>query len=170
MELDNSVAIYYALFYTHVEMTDYYILLEDKDAYKQKKGWNPLAPAYSDDHILKGSLLMALSDSEARDTVQYFNFPLNYKKCTDPTLKLYCDPEDVRQLTEKQFKLLLGVKYATDRYHLLRTLQWAESLDKGDPVAVTIPTISAPIKGVIQYIGPLPGEEGTKFGVELLVC
>ena len=151
-------------------MADYYILLEDKVAYKQKKGWNPLTPAYTDDHILKGSLLMALSGSEARESVQYFNFLVNYKKYSDPTLKLYCDPKDVRQLSEKQFNLLLGVKHVTDRYQLLRTLQWVESLDKGDPVAVTIPTIPAPVKGVVQYIGPLPGEEGTKFGVELLVC
>ena len=113
---------------------------------------------------------MALSDSEARETVHYFKFPLNYKKYSDPTVKLHCDPEDVRQLTEKQVNLLLGVKYATDRYQFLHTLQWVESLDKGDSVAVSIYTIGTPIKGVIQYIGPLPGEEGTKFGVELMVC
>jgi len=37
-------------------------------------------------------------------------------------------------------------------------------------VYVTIPTIPTPMKGIIHHIGPLKGEAGTKFGIELQVC
>jgi len=146
------------------------ILLEDKVGYKLSDKWNPLAPrSYTEERILRGSLLVELTEIEARETDQYFTNPLNYKKYYDESVKLYCKPEYVRQLNDKQFNLLLGVKLPFDRCKALNILNWVEKLRIGYAVNVTIPTIPHPVRGVIRYIGPLPSEEGTKFGIELLV-
>ena len=148
------------------------ILLEDAVAQKQTTNkWSPLATksSFFGDRLLRGSLLVELTDTEARETQQYFIPPLNYKKYSDDSVKLYCKPEQVLQLSDEQFNLLLGVKYPFDRYKALNILHWVEKLKSGYGVNVTISTIPHPVRGVIRYIGLLPSEEGTKFGIELLV-
>ena len=146
------------------------ILLEDTVAYKQVNKWNPLAAkSYIEEHLLRGSLIVELNDSEAREARQWINSPVNYKKFSDDSVKLYCGPECVHQLNDKQFNLLLGVKFSFDRYKMLKILPWVEKLQVGYAIKVTVPPIPHPVRGVVQYIGPLPGEDGTKFGIELLV-
>ena len=147
------------------------ILLEDTIARKQQTNkWSILsAKSFTDERILRGSLLVELTEAEAKDSSQYFTPPLNYKKYSDDSVKLYCKPEDVRQLNDCQFGLLLGVKLSFDRFKALKILNWVEKLSTGCGVNVAITTIPNPVRGVIQYVGTLPGEEGTKFGIELLV-
>ena len=146
------------------------ILLEDGVAYKQISKWGIVtAKSFTEDRILRGSLLVELTDAEARETNQYFARTLNYKRYSYDSIRLYCIPEQVLQLNDQQFDLLLGVKLPFDRYKALKILNWAEKLKAGFGVNVAIPTIPNPVRGVIRYIGPLPGEEGTKFGIELLV-
>ena len=147
------------------------ILLENKPAHKQiGNKWNPLSrPSYVNDSVPKGTLLVELTDAESRETSQHFTPPLNYKKYSDNSVKLYCKPEHVWQLNEEDFNLLLGVKKPSDCYKALNDLNWVRKLIIGFGVNVTIPTIPHPVSGVIWYIGPLPDEEGTKFGLELLV-
>ena len=149
-------------------MPETYILLEDVIAQKQTSNkWNPLTPkSFVGERLLRGSLLVELTDGEAKETQQHFTPPLNYKKYSDDSVKLYCKPEQVFQLSDEQFSLLLGVKLPFDRYKVLNILRWVEKLRIGYGVNVTIPY---PVRGIIRYIGPLPGEEGTKFGIELLV-
>ena len=148
-----------------------YILLEDTIAYKETSKWGILTTkAFTEEHIVRGSLLVTLTDSEIKETSWYnFTPPLNYKKYHDEYIKLHCKSEQVHQLNDQQFDLLLGVKFPFDRYKALNILHWAEKLTAGFGVNVTIPTILNSVRGVIQYIGPLPGEEGTYFGIELLV-
>ena len=57
------------------------ILLEDAVAQKQTRNiWNPLAPkTFVGERLLRGSLLVELTDSEAREAQQYFTPTLNYK-------------------------------------------------------------------------------------------
>ena len=146
------------------------ILLEDTIAYKQISRWSILtAKSFTEDRVLRGSLLVELTDVKARESNQYFTPSLNYKKYSDDSTKLRCKPEQVLQLSDKQFNLLLGVKYPFDRYKALNILNWVEKLSAGFGVNVAIPTIPNPVRGVIRYVGPLPGKEGTKFGIELLV-
>ena len=49
-------------------------------------------------------------------------------------------------------------------------MEWAEKLREKSTVFINIPAFSTAAKGIVHYIGKLPGETGTKFGVELLVC
>ena len=141
------------------------ILLENKPAHRDLTGSNSL----NRDNALKGSLLVELTEGEARETHQSYSTPLNYKKFSNHLVKLYCEPEYVCQLNDKQFNLLLAVKYPFDRYKALEILHWAEKLKVGDGIFVTISASLQPVRGIIQYIGSLRGEEGTMFGVELLV-
>ena len=150
-------------------MPEKYILLEDAVAHKLTK-WNLLvSKSFVGERLTRGSLLVELTDGEARETQQYFTPPLNYKKYSDDSVKLYCKPEQVFQLSDEQFSLLSGVKLPFDRCKVLNILHWVEKLKVGYGVNVTIPTIPYPVRGIIRYIGSLPGEEGTKFGIELLV-
>lgn len=146
------------------------VLLEDVKAHRKVTTWNPLAPSsYVDEHILRGSFLEELTDAESKATQQYFAVPLNYKKFYNGAVKLFCKPEQVLQLNDKQFSLLLGVKSTADRYDALNILNWIEKLEVWHGIYVTIPTITSPVRGIIRYIGSLSGEEGTKFGIEMLV-
>ena len=150
-------------------MPEKYILLEDAVAQKLTK-WNLLvSKSFVGERLIRGSLLVELTDGEARETQQYFTPPLNYKKYSDDSVKLYCKPEQVFQLNDEQFSLLSGVKLPFDRCKVLNILHWVKKLKVGYGVNVTISTIPYPVRGIIRYIGSLPGEEGTKFGIELLV-
>ena len=155
----------------YLAMLEKCILLEDAVAQKQTSNkWNPLATkSFVGEQLLRGSLLVELTDVEARKTQLHFFPMLNYKKFSDDSVKLYCRPEQVLQLSDEQFSLLLGVKSPYDRYKVLNILHWVEKLKVGFGVNVIIPTIPYPVRGIVRYIGLLPGEEGTKFGIELLV-
>ena len=151
------------------------ILLEDTTAYKHTKRWSKLAAktpkSFTEQGILKGSLLKELTEAGSMENSQHFAPPLNYQKYrfSNDLVVLYCKPEHVLQLNDQQFDLLLGVKVPLDRFRALNILNWVENLKGGFGVNVAIPTIPNPVYGVVRYIGPLPGEEGTKFGIELLV-
>jgi len=148
-------------------MSDTYMLLVDLIGYKISKSWWPSKPV--DEHFLKGTLLVGLTEAEARDTKQYYSRTLNYKSLLDPSAQLFCKPKEVYLLTLLQKGLLFGIKSPFDRYQMSKCLQWAENLTVGDGVHVNIRGIPSSVKGIIRYIGNLPEENGTKFGVELLV-
>ena len=146
------------------------IILKDSTTYRQTNKWNILAAkSFTKKHILRGSLLVKLTEAESSETFEYFVHPLNYKTYSDDSSKLYCNPEDVLQLNDRQFDLLLGIRHSFDRFKALNILNWVEKLTIGFGVNVVIPTIPNPVRGLIRYVGPLPGEEGIKFGIELLV-
>ena len=120
--------------------------------------------------VTKGTLLTVLSHGEARMTADKFDPPHNYKCLVDhETTTLYCKPSEVYQLTKTERDLLNGVTREDDRIEVLCNLDWVGKLHFGSFVYVTIPTIPVPVKGVIYHIGPLKGEIGTKFGIELQV-
>lgn len=149
------------------------ILLEDTTAYKQTKNWSILTEkSFTEQSILRGSLLIELTEAESMENSQHFAPPLNYKKYPGfsyDLVILYCKPEHVLQLNDQQFDLLVGVRLPFDRFKALNILSWVEKVRVRSGVKVATPTIPNPVSGVIRYTGPLLGEEGTKFGIELLV-
>ena len=144
------------------------ILLEEAKAQKEidNKRNPPETKSFVTERLLRGSLLVELTDTEAKETQQYFTPALNYKKYSDDSVKVCCKPEHVLQLSDEQFDLLVGVKSSSNRYKALDILNWVEKLQIGYSTNVTIPY---PVKGIVRYIGSLSGEVGTKFGIELLV-
>ena len=147
-------------------MSDTFMLLVDTIGYKISKSW--ISRISNEEHVLKGTLLVGLTEAEAKETKQYCNPILNYKVLSDQAVQLFCEPKDAYPLTRQQKGLLEGIK-SFDRCRISKCLKWAESLTVGDGVDVKIRTISSPVKGVIRYIGCLPEENGTKFGIELMV-
>ena len=121
--------------------------------------------------VNKGSLLTVLSQREAKATSGHINPLPNYKYVSNHvTITLHCKARYVFPITRNQRDLLHGVPSKSDRIEVLNNLIWVEKLNYGSYVYVTIPTIPTPVSGVVCHIGPLEGEVGTKFGIELQVC
>ena len=112
---------------------------------------------------LKGSLVVAISHMPSVSGA-------NYRTLSKPSISLHCRIQQVHKLTEQQKDLLEGVEHLQDRTEVLHKLDWVQNLRVNYLVHVAIPTIPKPVKAVIQYIGKLPEEKGTKFGLELNVC
>ena len=150
-------------------MSDTFMLLVDMIGYKISKSWLSRGPV--DERVLRGTLLVGITEAEAKETKQYYDRSLNYKTLlSEHVVQLFCDPKEVYPLTLQQKGLLIGIKSPYDRYQMSKCLQWAENLSVGDGVHVTIKSIASPVKGIIRYIGNLPEENGIKFGVEMMVC
>ena len=153
---------------TTMAISDTFMLLVDLIGFKSSKSWLPRGPV--EERVHRGTLLVGLSEAEAKETKQYCNPTLNYKiLSSEHLIQLFCKPEEVYPLTLHQKGLLIGIKSPYDRYRMAKSLQWAEKLTLGDGVHVNINGIPSPIKVTIRYIGSLPEEDGTKFGVEMLV-
>jgi len=123
--------------------------------------------------VLRGSLLAKLSQEEIKELKHQKNPgipPFNFKVLENPNIKLYCNAHAVHLLNSKQKDFLHGIVSVSDRFDVLKKLEWAEKLREKSTVFISIPAFSTAAKGIVHYIGKLPGETGTKFGVELLVC
>ena len=143
----------------------YAILLQDTNGQKESKSILTLGYSsnFSDKHILRGSLLARLSHDEAKELKHQHNeIPhFNYKFLGDPTIKLFCSKHVVHLLDYEQKDLLLGVSSLWDRYEALKKLEWAEKLRKHCEVYVAIAGLPKAVKGIVRFIGKLPGEPGT---------
>lgn len=151
----------------------YALLLQDANGYKENKSVFTGVSSFSNKHVLRGTLLVRLSQEEVRELKQYQSVnvpPFNYKVLGEPAIKAYCNARVVHLLNHKQKELLLGVETAVDRFNAVDKLKWAETLAEGSNAYVTIPNLSTVCKGIVRYVGKLPNEAGIKFGVELLVC
>ena len=141
----------------------YALLLQEDDGHKYTENNN---------RVLKGTLLVKLSQEEIKGAKQYLAsglLPFNFKCLEDPSIKIYCSSNDVHPLSEQQKDYLYGIGSASDRYGALGKLEWTQKLTKGSIIYVSIPAFSTAAKGKVHYIGRLPGENGIKFGIELLV-
>ena len=102
-----------------------------------------------------------------------YNRLVNYKVVADSCRQsehfLFVAGSSIFYITTLQKDFLLGVNHLHSRIEVLQRLEWVESLTVGSEVYVTINTIPVPVRGIIRYIGGLTGEEGRKFGVELMV-
>ena len=158
----------------------YALLLQDVDGFKEeisRIGYGKELKAVT---IVKGSLLVRLNPSVVNAVRKQHGCSVNFrvdgsgKNLRDGSSKnteiLSVNPDVLLFLSRCQRDLLLGVKNPNNRLEVLVQLEWIESLREGDEVHVTIATIPAPVKGIIHYIGGVPGEDGRNFGIELKVC
>ena len=151
----------------------YAVLLRDTTGYKENKSAFTGSSSFSPRNILRSTLLSRLSHEEVRELKhhQSGNIPLfNFKVLGEPSIKIYCHAHLVQLLNYKQKELQHGIQSPADRFDTLNKLEWAEKLFEGSNVYVSIPNLSTFAKGVVRYVGRLPGENGIRFGVELLVC
>ena len=150
----------------------YAVLMKSGHGYqKEAKDGTQLKPVA----IHKGTLLVYLDSLTTNKIQEKYDRLVNYKvadRCDNSQSEafLFAVTESLLHITTSQRDFLLGIKQTHYRMEVLERLQWVDSLIVGSNVYVTIATIPAPVKGTIRYIGKLPGEEGRKFGIELMVC
>ena len=123
----------------------------------------------SNKYVLRGTLLAKLSPVEIRGLTHHSGI-LNFKVLEEPAIMLHCTVNNVFLLSYYQKEFLLAIPSAIDRFEAIHKLGLAEKLTERSTVYVSIPTLRTIAKGIVRYIGKLPGERGTKFGIELLVC
>jgi len=152
----------------------YAVLLQDKIGKKEGKSFIGFRSSFTEKHVIRGELLIRLSQQEVRDLkLQDANNdlpPMNFKSWKDHSVKLFCDAHFVHLLNYDQKELLVGISNSFDRFKAIEKLKWAESLTNGSLVYVMIVGLPNAAKGMVQFIGKLPGCQGTHFGVELVVC
>ena len=119
--------------------------------------------------------LLAYLDSVTADRIRKkIGCLVNYKladRCDihQSEVFLFGTSSTVVHITTLQRDLLLGVRQPQCRMELFERLHRVELLCVGSEAYVTIATIPAPVKGIVRYIGKLSGEEGRKFGIEIMV-
>ena len=152
-------------------MTEAVILI--KDLLGEKSGRIGILPP-SPKNVHRGELLLSIARSKVvprRDGKPAHN----YQMANDPAVTVFCTENDCAPLSEYEFHLLLAVNSRLARYDVFQNdrLDWGGKLKPGDLVYATLPSKSpAPnhtVASKIQFIGPLPNENGVLFGVEIMV-
>ena len=101
--------------------------------------------------------------------------PHNYCKYDDPDVTTYNNGTNVSQLYGAEFDYLLGIDRPSDRavqYLQPNKLAWIMGLIGGTEVffnldkETDVPLI---IQGKVRYYGAIPGLDGVKFGIEIIV-
>ena len=141
------------------------LLLEDVTGHKLKADGK-----YSDVLVFRGSLLQTLADHDQLILPSY-DPPHNYRTLADLSdyITLYCRDDQVKVLSTVQKNLLCGIQNLGSRLEVLDKLYWAETLEIGSLVNVTLPSNHI-VKAAIQYIGEIYGIFGHLFGLKLQVC
>ena len=162
---------------------DFALLLQNVEGFKEEKLFGIYKRRLKPVAVKKGSLLILLNPSVVNTMKKSYGCNVNYR--VEHVVRsmhafggnsmiggehVFVDSSLLYYLSKHQRNLFLGVINPFDRLELLGQLEWVESLREGSEVYVTIPTVTAPVKGIVRYIGSLPGEEAIKFGVELMVC
>ena len=123
-------------------------------------------------NVLSGRLLEILEDSEVGILADCIQPPPNYRIISDPSVKIYCKSQWIRELTAMEVKFLQAVESYIDRIKALPKLEWIQSLRVGSGAYVCMPpTFECPTRVTIRFIGEIPieGKQGTYLGLELLV-
>ena len=149
----------------------YALLLQDVDGFKEEISYIGYGKELKAVTIVKGSLLVRLNQLVVNAVRKQYGCSVNFRVdgSSKNTEILSVNPDVLLFLSRCQRDLLLGIKNPNIRLEVPVRLEWIESLRKGDEVHVTIATIPTPARGIIRYIGGLPGEDGRKFGIELKV-
>ena len=159
----------------------YALLLQNIEGFKEETYFFGFRKRLKPVTVCKGSLLIQLNPSIVNAMKKTHDCLVNYRVDhsannleEDNSVKnvelVFVDSDVLFYLSKYRRDLLLGVRNPYIRLAVIGRLEWVESLKKGFEVYVTIPIFTAPVRGIVRYIGGLPGEEGIKFGVEFLVC
>ena len=155
----------------HVPTPAYYIALQDiplaKDGPSILKKAKDYLIGSGSGYVLKGELLLGDGHSDSG----MFSGSL----ASDPSKRVDCPMLYVSFVTDSEYKLIAPVKELGDRLVLFNNKEKLRSIKKlqvNSHVWVSVPAIASGStcqNGTIKYIGPIEGEEGHRFGIELKV-
>ena len=146
----------------------FYILLKEISANKQDRGYSYSSSSVK--YLLKGEILVR----NLTTVVDSTNGTLTLHPYEKGTYSCDCPVENINPLEDEEAKLLLSFKTNGERYKYFTN----SSLDTGKKMTIDCNVyvkIRSPsgntqeLQAKIRYKGPLPGELGTIFGVELMV-
>ena len=129
-------------------------------------------------NVLRGELAVKIPEKSRNDGKPPHNYQTVYTDQPPATFYDSNDESDIAPLFGEQYLLLAGVKSRQERYHLFvnGTLDWGTSLKINDAVLVSLNNIQAAdtestpkTTAVIHYVGPVKGEAGIMFGIEIVV-
>ena len=137
-------------------------------ANKQDRGYSYSSSSVK--YLLKGEILVRNFTTVVDGT----NGTLRLHPYEKGTYSCDCPIENINQLEDEEAKLLLSFKTNGERYKYFKSnsLDVGKKMTTGSNVYVKVRSQigdTQELRGVIRYKGPLPGELGTMFGVELLV-
>ena len=147
-----------------------YILLRDCVGHIQERSMLSLGLSVKSTptHLLKGELMEALPETEQpNDSTRIALAGIERKN-----LRLECDMEGIAKLTSEDANLLLAISSAGSRYQTYidrKRLDFGRQLKHGSQVFVELKGVSKKLHGIVWYVGELPTNLGTMFGIELIV-
>ena len=141
-----------------------FILLHDRVGYTVKRTVLSFWPT----PVLRGDLLEALPEAEQPEDLNKIALVGIDRK----SLRLECTLECLTRLSDEDANLLLAISSLEERYQTFVDrirLDFGRKILPGCRVYVTVKGISRKLPGVVWYKGELPSNNGTMFGVELIV-
>ena len=119
--------------------------------------------------VLKGELLEALPEAEQP---KYDSTRIALAGIDRKPLRLECSMADIARLTSEDAGLLLAISSRDLRYEIYidkKRLEFGRRIRAGSQVSVEVEGLSKKLHGAVWYIGELPPNIGTMFGVQLFV-
>ena len=148
----------------------FYILLENIWAKKEQKTYSGYSSS-GGKHFLRGEILVR----NMTTIVDITKGTLKLHPYDKGTYYCDCPVANIEPLNDEEAKLLLSFKSNDERYKIFKDnlLDNGKRMTIGCNVFVKVKSVGGgnivELRGVIRYKGPLPEEDGTMFGVELLV-
>ena len=147
-----------------------YILLKDRVGQTVDRNLFALglATKSTPTQVMRGDLLEALPEAEQPlDSTKIALVGIDRK-----SLRLECTMEYLTRLSDEDANLLLAISSLEERYQTFMDrirLDFGRKIVLGCKVYVSVKGISRKLPGVVWYKGELPSNNGTMFGVELIV-
>ena len=144
-----------------------YILLHDRVGELIEKGWLSFSTKIAQTEFVRGELFEVLLEAEQPKDPQ----KIALTALSNKHQRAECPTSEVARLTDSEANLLMAVTSAEERLRIYREgnrLEAAKSLMVGSKVSVKLKNFQRDVQGVIRYIGPIPTNTGTMFGVQLL--
>ena len=129
-------------------------------------------------NVLRGELAVKIPEKSRNDGKPPHNYQTVYTDQPPATFYDSNDESDIAPLFGEQHLLLAGVKSKVERYHLFlnESVDWGITLKINNPVQVSLNNLQPAdtevipkATAVIQYVGPVKGEVGIMFGIEIVV-
>ena len=118
--------------------------------------------------LLKGELLEALPEIEQPNDSTRISLAGIERK----NIRLECITEGIAKLTSEDANLLLAISSVGSRYQTYidrKRLDFGRQIKQGSQAFVELTGVSKKLHGIVWYVGELPPNLGTMFGIELLV-